>query len=85
MMQADREQLAATVAYTKVQTGSLVPLVAGIHQHMIRKSMSVSGERGAEVPLVAGIHQRMIRKSMSSVRGGEGGGGGGSHTGQPLA
>ena len=34
LMQGDRDQMAAIVAYTKAQTAAIIPLVAGIHQRM---------------------------------------------------
>ena len=41
LMQQDRNQLAATVQYSKVQTAAVLPNLGYVHQHFIKTSMQV--------------------------------------------
>lgn len=53
-MQGDRDQMAATVAYTKAQTAAVIPLVAGINQ---RIAMAPTQVAHGSVLLAAGEHE----------------------------
>ena len=41
LMQGDREQMVATVAFTKAQTAAVLPIVTVIHQRLAMASMQV--------------------------------------------